>query len=232
MKYMIIFVFLLYAISMFSQTSTVVSYEIVPRAASTVTSADGYDFSGIIDQTRMGAQKINCELRFNPSGAIFSVFGDDEQFPEAATAKILLRLHGTYFFDKKTEKYGMQLTKADKLINLLDTFQITWKINQSVCKDILGYNCYFAEGYYYVYSFKRKKNIKYQLSAWFTPGLPVSYGPREYRGLPGLVLAGKLNKSFDIVATSIKTVDSPPDFSILAKGIDITRVDYERKLSQ
>ena len=58
--------------------------------------------------------------------------------------------------------------------------------------------------------------------AWFAPEIPVRFGPKNYSGLPGLVLEVK-RKEFTITATKINL---NPD----EKKLKIKRVDKDEKV--
>jgi GLPGLI family protein len=77
-----------------------------------------------------------------------------------------------------------------------------WKpgINQ---RKIQGYICMDA-------TMKRGEET---ITAWFTPKIPISFGPDNYRGLPGLILAVDINGENVILATSVD-LTPPPDDSI------------------
>lgn len=77
-----------------------------------------------------------------------------------------------------------------------------WKpgVNQ---RKIQGYICQEA-------TMKRGEKI---ITAWFTPNIPISIGPDNYGGLPGLILAIDINGENLILATSVN-LTPPPDGSI------------------
>jgi GLPGLI family protein len=97
------------------------------------------------------------------------------------------------------EFYGKNFLVKDKLQ------AIDWKMG-SETKKIGNYICYKATAFvptkdltWYAFSWDRiaddsakkdeKKAIKMtQVEAWYTPQIPVSHGPLEYWGLPGLIL--------------------------------------------
>ena len=56
-------------------------------------------------------------------------------------------------------------------------FDFCWNI-QTDHKKIIGHTCYKAIGTYQ----------GREITAWFTPDIPISNGPLEYGGLPGLIL--------------------------------------------
>ena len=61
-----------------------------------------------------------------------------------------------------------------------------WKITQE-SKQIGKYLCFKAIDI-------ESTNKKMKPIAWFTPQLPVSFGPLEYNGLPGLVILVEMHK--------------------------------------
>ena len=77
-----------------------------------------------------------------------------------------------------------------------------WKpgINQ---RKIQGYICKDAT----------MKKGEETITAWFSPNIPVSLGPENYRGLPGLILAVDINGENVLLATSVD-LTLPPDGKI------------------
>ena len=106
-------------------------------------------------------------------------------------------------------------------------------------KKIGQYNCYKAtydkEVQERVFSFgsqnqnQNQNNLitkKVEVSAWFTPDIPVSTGPSWYQGLPGLILEVNDNNT-TILCTKI--VINPTDKSKIKKpkrGKVISNVDF------
>ena len=62
-------------------------------------------------------------------------------------------------------------------------------------------------------------------TAWFTPELPVSVGPDNFYGLPGLILAVEKNGETQLLASSVELV-APAD-GILVKPADGKKVNQE-----
>lgn len=76
-----------------------------------------------------------------------------------------------------------------------------WKIIQET-KRIGNYSCYRAVTIRKAKD-KEGNEVEKIIEAWYTPEIPVNFGPKEYNGLPGLILElqeGKLN----IIATKIE----------------------------
>lgn len=97
-----------------------------------------------------------------------------------------------------------------------------WKLTGKQSK-VLKYNCMSAE-------FKDGENT---ITAWFTPEIPVSVGPDEFFGLPGLVLAIEVNGELSHVATSIDL--TPPKEVLLSKpdkGRKVDRKEFEKIVTE
>ena len=60
--------------------------------------------------------------------------------------------------------------------------------------------------------------------AWFTPLIPISFGPKEYSGLPGLILEIEMFNS-KIVASKI--VLNPNEEIIIEKPVKGKRITLE-----
>lgn len=91
-----------------------------------------------------------------------------------------------------------------------------WKLTQKLIK-VQNYTCMAAE-------MQKGDDL---ITAYFTSELPVSVGPAEYGGLPGLILAVEINGETAYMATSI--VLTKPDPALLAKpdtGKAMTQSDF------
>ncbi|MEE9406494.1 MAG: GLPGLI family protein [Polaribacter sp.] len=83
-----------------------------------------------------------------------------------------------YYKNTKTKEYFFENNTAELL--LTDLKPKKWKITQE-SKIIGGYLCYKAIDI-------ASTNKKMKPIAWFTPQIPVSFGPKEFNGLLGLVI--------------------------------------------
>lgn len=74
--------------------------------------------------------------------------------------------------------------------------EMEWQIGDSV-KNVLGYECIKAETDYH----------GRRWTAWFTPDVPIPFGPWKFHGLPGLILMAEANNGNSFVATGIEKTD-------------------------
>lgn len=104
----------------------------------------------------------------------------------------------TYIFNnlKKGEisHYGKWGTEQRYYKEPLD--EIKWEIGDSTA-NILGNECVLAETDYHGRHWK----------AWFTPEIPIPFGPWKLRGLPGLILKAEAGNGFEFKATGIQSSD-------------------------
>lgn len=74
--------------------------------------------------------------------------------------------------------------------------EMNWEICDSTAT-ILGYECVAAHTDYH----------GRRWTAWFTPEIPVSFGPWKFHGLPGLILKAEADPGFEYIATGIEKTD-------------------------
>lgn len=73
----------------------------------------------------------------------------------------------------------------------------TWEIVADSITSVLGYECVMAKSDYH----------GREWTAWFTPEIPLNFGPWKFRGLPGLVLKAEADGGFSFIATGLQTTD-------------------------
>ena len=102
----------------------------------------------------------------------------------------------TYVFCKPAEE---TLTVYDKYGEDLGYYtesllEMEWTVVEDSIATVLGYNCLMAETDYHGRHWK----------AWFTPEIPVPFGPWKLHGLPGLILKAEANGGFSFTATGLE----------------------------
>jgi len=105
---------------------------------------------------------------------------------------------------------------------LIEKEEKKWKITQE-SKQIGNYLCFKAIDI--ESTNKKKKPI-----VWFTPQIPVSFGPLEFNGLPGLVILVEMNKR---IISASKIILNPKErivFKKLIKGDRISQKKYNDKM--
>ena len=72
--------------------------------------------------------------------------------------------------------------------------ELKWTIIEDSTATVLGYECIMTESDYHGRHWK----------AWFTPEIPMPFGPWKLHGLPGLILKAEANGGFSFVATGLE----------------------------
>lgn len=89
-------------------------------------------------------------------------------------------------------KYGEDLGYYTEPVSEMD-----WRIVEDSTANVLGYECLMAECDYHGRHWR----------AWFTPEIPMPFGPWKLRGLPGLILKAEADGGFSFTATGIEHSD-------------------------
>lgn len=204
-----------------------------------------------IEEQMKKAFEKNFILSFNKTESVF----EEEQkldAPNTTSSGVQMRIANSN--DNKLYKnlkskvsrseedsFGKDFLITDKLIDY------NWKLEEKT-KKIGDYNCYKAttiipvseEDKKRYEEFKgRGKNAKTQfitldepkekiISVWYTLEIPVSHGPNDFWGLPGLILEANFDKT-SVLCT--KVILNPKEKVVIkapTKGKKISKEEYEK----
>ena len=167
--------------------------------------------------------KTKMKLVFTPTRSLYTYLDDqgvseDGRYSWRQQEYLVSR---NFEQEKKTELLEM----LGKTYLLEDSLKAPkWKIMNQI-KDVNGHVCMLAVTEDTV---KRQK-----IEAWFAHDLPVSAGPGQYFGLPGLIMELNVNEG-DLVITATKVEMKPVGEEInlpkKMKGKKITARDYDTLL--
>ena len=101
----------------------------------------------------------------------------------------------------------------------IDTLQYKWTITKET-KEINSYICYKATTLRY--GDKGPLDEKHSITAWFTPKIPVPYGPNGYGKLPGLILELQSYRSTIFVKTIDLNLKQDPEIDTLENYPQLT----------
>lgn len=126
------------------------------------------------------------------------------------------------YYDQKKEIHK----KSDGTLVENKYDETKWDITTE-SKTISTYLCYKAIQKIPFVNRKGENKIK-EVTAWFTPSLPYSFGPKSFYGLPGLILELHENKTTYLAS---KIVLSDEEIKMdFPKGKIITKEVYDQKL--
>ncbi len=183
-----------------------------------------------IDVTIEIAKKQTFVLKFNsPVNSEFKqneIVKNEDENNEFGNYMATMRFtcDYTYLIDniKKVEYFK----KNDGVIIKNDFVNKNWEITTE-SKTIDKYLCYKAI-YKYDYVARDNKTKTRIITAWFAPSLPFSYGPKNYNGLPGLILELQ-DWDTTFLATKIDLSDEVLKIEF-PKGKTVTQEEYEQKV--
>lgn len=115
------------------------------------------------------------------------------------------------YYDRWSEDEGYYEESLD---------DVEWKIVSDSTKSVLGYECVMAETDYHGRRWK----------AWFSPDIPLPYGPWKLQGLPGLILEAEAQGGFCFKATGIE--ESDREITPMYSSARIPRVERIKVLSE
>lgn len=143
-------------------------------------------FNKQINQTINNIKDVNYLLIFNNKHSNFTI----ERKLENENKKRTMNLtkvkagSGQYFYDKVNSETLHQKNSFGEQF-LITVPSTKWQITNEN-KTIGKYLCYKATTTKTIES-RRGKNI-IEVEAWYTPEIPFNYGPKNYSGLPGLII--------------------------------------------
>lgn len=143
------------------------------------------------------------------------------------------------------EFYGKRFLVKDKLQD------ITWNMG-SETKQIGNYTCFKATASipsdkltWYSFSWDKLRaaeksseseeapEIKMtQVEAWYTLQIPVSHGPSEYWGLPGLILEVSAGNTTMLCSKIVINPDEKTEIKAPEKGTEISKMEYQNTIAE
>lgn len=157
-------------------------------------------------------QSFKKELYFTEAASLYRAVAKDpeeENYKQGGGRQIKINMdvpQDVVYRDLKEKKLVQQKDFMSRKFLVSSEFEKTdWKMTGKQ-KSILGYPCQEAT---------TMGDDSQKIVAWFTPAIPVSTGPSEVGGLPGLVLSVQVGKVYTIDAVSVDFKEF--DKKILAK---------------
>lgn len=125
---------------------------------------------------------------------------DDVMIATRNTFNSFTKSSGIYYYNSKTNEELLEKNVFGKDFVITSTRDsISWTITKE-SKIIAGYTCYKATAEIKVKN-AVKEGVKKNVSVWFSPTIPISIGPFDYSGLPGLILEVEVASGFGYITT-------------------------------
>lgn len=171
-------------------------------------------------------RKSERELLFNENESIYRSVKNQDDINEDVTAgndRIRFRMRGADENESYTDvKTGKAIEKNEFFGRIFliedEESDIEWKITSEM-KMVGQYQCMKA-------TYMRDT---IPVTAWFTPQIPLSIGPGQYRGLPGMILRVEVNDGQQtITATNLdlRALTEEEVIEVPSKGKKVSREEF------
>lgn len=178
-------------------------------------------------------KKLRWKLTFSDNKAIFKdvpIMGITQR-EEALImmAKAFVYTHTSYYTD--IEKHKLIIERNFNYENYLISKSInisTWKLTSNT-KKIGDYLCY--EAHREIELMRRGKPMFRKQQVWYTPQIPLPFGPKEFVGFPGLVLE-VTSGATTFVASKIELSNKKTVIKIPTKGKKITEQEFKKMMKE
>lgn len=171
---------------------------------------------------------LSFNLTFNSSQSLFEIsntMNNDNGINLKSTASTI-GASGSYYTDIQKHINLKQFTaNSQKWLLQSNPQEFDWEISNET-KKIEGYTCKKATTYIRL---NNQKKIK--VTAWFAPELPFQFGPLEFSGLPGLILAVKRNHYY-FYAASITLSKEKKNITKPVRGKLITQEEFSEEYNK
>ena len=192
------------------------------------TKKDKADIAGYLDMIDESIQtnfpKFSFVLKFNESEAFFEMRRGivNSEDLKVKMAYILAQGDDKFYYNKTSDSVVMQTEVYGAKFRVLTKISdIEWKISNER-KQIDEFLCYKATASFVTVNDAGTFNKN--VVAWFAPGLPISFGPKGYSGLPGLILELQDDKTIYFLthlniskSTEKSTIEKLPKGKIVTK---------------
>lgn len=216
----IVFLFFLNSIFAFSQVKNgIVTYGVVKNK--TEKFSDNEFLNKLENEASEIAHLLTATLSFNKEEAFFLL--NDVVLPEDKDMRLyegLLDIQNKVYENrgKKIFRRYLSNSRIGDVVKT-DTLQYAWTITNET-KEINGYTCYKAITLRY--GDGGVMDAKYGITAWFTPKIPVPYGPNGYGKLPGLILELQTYMSTIFIKTIDLNLKQNPEIDTLENYPQLT----------
>ena len=168
-------------------------------------------------------------LRFNKEESIYK---EDESLapPSVGNTVVFVSFGGSEELYKniKSQHFVKQTDLLGRVFSIQDTLKTNaWKLH-SATKNIGEYSCYKATLEREVESDLHDGSKKTEtVTAWYTLQIPVSNGPEEFQGLPGLILEISYDSQTILCSKVLLNPTKPITIKKPTKGSVVTQSEFD-----
>uniref|UniRef100_UPI00404A196E GLPGLI family protein n=1 Tax=Flavobacterium sp. TaxID=239 RepID=UPI00404A196E len=234
MKNYLIFFMLVSFTNIFAQKFNVANYSCLIHLSDASKQVDAQ--FNLLSKAEEVAEDVNFRLEFNDKTAAFFVDNDlDIDAMSLHMLKALTKTSGSLFTNLQESCFVKEIIPTGNLVYILGKENILikesifkkWEIT-SESKIINGYKCFRAN--FTKTQTMLGKEYTDKAIAWFCPEIPVSLGPAEFSGLPGLIFQLQANE-YSFVLKNV-TFESNLKISTPSSGKEMTLDEYLKLSSE
>jgi GLPGLI family protein len=219
-KRTLVWVIFVFSFNLFSQSGKIIyEAEILINDDSKDENKKDKDFDDLIKSQN----RVSYELDFNKKESFFKPLDKISTDNKNINLVKIIVGNGRFYSIRKTKKTLNQKEAFGDLF-LIETPQFNWILTQE-SKKIGNYICYKATTSREIET-RRGKAMR-NITAWYTSQIPYNFGPKEYNGLPGLILELQ-EDSLLFKATKISLLtDKEIEIDKPVKGKKVTQKEYD-----
>lgn len=232
MKKVILLAFLFSSSLIIAQTNGRVTYKAYfakSEATEELRNKSIKHYQDLLDEEMM-AEMLTFNLDFNNNESLFylskSLISEHENQDRKKYVTGMFYGYDKIYVNRSKDKLVEQLYYAfGTLLKHRKASLVKWKLTKET-KNISGYKCYKAT-YTYIQKW-RGREFPWEVVAWYSPEIPLPYGPIRYSGLPGLILELSEDNAGYVVDT-IKFEDKEVKIKEPNKGELLTEEEINKR---
>lgn len=174
-----------------------------------------------LDKTTKATALYTFTLNFTPKESYFYInpaIGIDDQTKEDFCSMAMVKSKFYVAPSQNQYRHDGFISGNEYIMNYEQ--KTDWELTNET-KIINGYTCYKATSIRHN-SNGWDDNPKFTITAWYTPKIPVAYGPNGYHGLPGLILELQTYSTTLYVKKIDLNLEKDPAIDRLEKGKVLT----------
>lgn len=181
----ILALFIILFFECYSQKTAILNYSVKPINGTIENSEEVKKTS--ISNTFVGVDaalaKLDYELLIDNYKTYFHLVSSLDINDKASRLAKSFAGSGEYFTNMQSKETIKKFNLLGQTFNVSYIIDFNWNITGE-SKNINGFTCYKATQ---IKTMRLKKTVK-EIVAWFCPTIPLNFGPKEFCGLPGLIM--------------------------------------------
>lgn len=185
--------------------------------------SDKASYMGLVEDA-IKDNPVEFELYVDPEASFYQIKKTlNQELPYAKMAVAIFGGQTKYYLNHQDREYFKEAEAYGETF-IIPIDKRTWEI-QKEKKKIGKYLCQKAVTSYTVVN--ARGEFEKNVTAWFTPELNFSYGPKGFFGLPGLILELKDDK-ITYYSSNIKFNQKDVELKKPTKGKEVTQEEYDK----